>query len=170
MPVGTVVFCFAGVHIDLTLRSSKIIISVARDVFSVETRQKDSPGEVTLIVNDLNDRTEWYTMQSRASWFGKEERRGVAAVNFHGELPRRYDAKLSSARIHDLSLCRTLEMNPRKKSDNRVGAHFGNAILNDVAIYRCENSEMRDEVWEALGRISLSTNTSTISRMPRAVR
>lgn len=63
---------------------------------------------------------------------------GIAA-NFYGKLPTRYDEKLSTARILDLSLCWTLEMNPRKKSDDYKLEHFGNAVLKGVAVYRCKN-------------------------------
>lgn len=89
------------------------------------------------------------------------------AVNFYSKLPRRYDEKLSTARILDLSLCWTLEMNPRKKWRLRVRALWkrrsGECLLLRKLGY---------ERWSGrrLMEISLSTNTSTISRMPRAVR
>jgi len=102
----------------------------------------------------LNTRTCW----SKEEWI---------AVNF-SQLCRNFveDVKLSCARILDLSLCRTLEMNPRK---GWVGA---NTVLKSVAIYRrCENSATaRRNGNKRLRATSLSTNTSTISRMPRAVR
>lgn len=68
-------------------------------------------------------------------------------------------------------------MNPRKKSDDYELEHFRNAVLKGVAVGGVAVGglslrELENEEWNGrrLMEISLSTNTSTISRMPRAVR
>lgn len=67
--------------------------------------------------------------------------KGPIAVNFRSELRRRYDVKLSPARIFDLSLCRTLEMNPRKRSDGRDLKHFRNTVLKGIVVYNARTRE-----------------------------
>lgn len=89
--------------------SSKIIISIRENVLRGLSMSKISKVETPIVI-DINESDGRRVLQSV---------RKPIAINFRDKLRRRCDVKFSPARIFDLSLCRTLETNPRRRSDDR---------------------------------------------------